>query len=283
MKTSHNYFLTLGILGSLSGCAGKAAAPTQTAVAEPSVDSRTQAKLTTALAGAHRSEKNRKRDIYRHPAETLTFFGLRDDMTVVELWPGGGWYTEVLAPVLLERGKLIITSADPNGDEKDYNVKRAKEVMALKAANPDVFAKLEMAIVAPPEKLELGAPNSADMVVTFRNLHGWMGDGLVNKVAKASFDVLKPGGTFGVEEHRGAAGSDPKTGYVDEEAAIKIIESVGFKLVGKSEINANLKDTKDHPGGVWALPPSFRNGEKDHAKYEAIGESDRFTLKFTKP
>lgn len=283
MKINPFALLATFVFASSIGCAAKTPVPTPPQTAASSTESNIQGKLASALAGTHRSDKNRKRDIYRHPAETLTFFGLRDDMNVVELWPGGGWYTEVLAPVLQEHGKLTVTSADTSGDPNDYMVKRAKEMAELKATNPAVFGKVELAIIAPPEKLQLGPPNSVDLVVTFRNLHGWMGGGMADKVVKASFDVLKPGGVFGVEDHRGAAGSDPKTGYVDEAAAIALIESAGFKLVQKSEINANPKDTKDHPNGVWALPPSLRNGDTDRAKYEAIGESDRFTLKFTKP
>lgn len=275
-------------LGLFAGCAGKSATSPQSAASDPAANSaanpaeRTAAKVQAALAGSHRSDKNRARDQWRHPAETLSFFGLRDDMTVVELWPGGGWYTEVLAPVLAERGKLIVTSADPNGDPNAYMVKRAKEMVALKEKHPTVFGKVQAAIIDPPAKLELAPAGSVDMVVTFRNLHGWMGDGSAEKVVRAAYDALKPGGVFGVEDHRGKAGSDPKTGYVDEAAAIKLIEGVGFKLAEKSEVNANPRDTKDHENGVWALLPSLRNGDKDRAKYEAIGESDRFTLKFVK-
>jgi predicted methyltransferase len=274
--------LPLGV--ALAGCASKNAAPAATAGASAaSDDERTSAKVQAALAGSHRSEKNRARDKWRHPAETLGFFGLLDDMTVVELAPGAGWYTEVLAPVLAERGHLRVTMVDPNGDPNDYNVKRAKEMLALKEQHPDVFGKVEGAIIDPPKSWSLGPAGSADLVVTFRNLHGWLGDGSAEKVAKAAFDVLKPGGVFGVEDHRGKPGSDPKTGYVDEEQAIKLIEGVGFKLAAKSEVNANPKDTKDHENGVWALPPTLRNGDKDRQKYVDIGESDRFTLKFVKP
>ena len=249
----------------------------------PAVADPTAAKLQAALAGGHRAEKNRARDVYRHPAETLTFFGLRDDMTVVELWPGGGWYTEILGPVLKEKGKLIVTGNDPNGPPDAPATKRAKEYADGLASKADVLGKVQLAVIAPPEKLELGPPASADLVMTFRNLHGWLNGKYADKVFAAAFAVLKPGGVLGLEEHRGNPGQDPKTGYVEETVAIRLAEAAGFKLVEKSEINANPKDTKDYEQGVWTLPPSYRLGDKDRAKYAAIGESDRMTLKFVKP
>jgi predicted methyltransferase len=242
----------------------------------------TAAKVATVLAGTHRSEKNRARDIYRHPAETLAFFGLRDNMTVMELWPGGGWYTEILGPVLKERGKLIVTSFDPNGPEGN-NTNSAKKLRDSLAANAATYGDVKTAIVAPPDKLELGPPASVDLVLTFRNLHNWIGAGIAEKLMAASFAVLKPGGVLGIVEHRANPGQDIKSGYVEEAVAIRYAESAGFKLAEKSEINANPKDTKDHPEGVWTLPPSLRLKDKDKDKYLAIGESDRMTLKFVKP
>ncbi len=244
------------------------------AVAAP--DAATTAKIKSALAGAHRSEKNKVRDPHRHPLETLSFFGLKDNMTVVELWPGGGWYTEVLAPVLAEKGKLVATNTDPS---KGYG-KTYKELIDGKK---DVFGKVQVAQVVPPDDLNLGAPGSADLVVTFRNLHNWIGAKYADKVLAAAFKVLKPGGTLGIEEHRGKPDQDMKSGYVPEATAIQLAEAAGFKLVEKSDINNNPKDTKDYPKGVWTLPPSFREGDKDKDKYAAIGESDRMTLKFVKP
>jgi predicted methyltransferase len=270
--------------GAQSGTPATGAAPAAaTAPAAPAIDDATGQKLRAALAGGHRSEKNRARDVHRHPFETLSFFGLRDDMTVVELWPGGGWYTEVLAPVLKDRGKLVVTNFDPNGPADAYYTKRAKEMNALLAKDPTIFGKVEQAPIDPPAKLVLGAPGSADLVVTFRSVHGWMSDNMADKVFAASYDVLKPGGVLGVVDHRGKPGLDPKSGYVQESDVIRLAESVGFKLADKSEINANPKDTKDHPQGVWALPPSYAHGDKDREKYAAIGESDRMTLKFVKP
>jgi predicted methyltransferase len=265
------------------GCkSGPEPAPAAVTPASAAADDATTAKLIAALAGSHRSEKNRARDVYRHPLETLTFFVLRDNMTVIELWPGGGWYTEILAPVLKERGKLFVTSADPNGPEGNAtnNAKKLRDTLAERAA---IYGDVKLAIVAPPEKVDLGPPASADLVVTFRNLHNWISAGTAEKIMAAAFSVLKPGGVLGLTDHRAKPGQDIKSGYVEEAVAIRYAESAGFKLVEKSEINANPKDTKDHPEGVWTLPPSLRLKEKDKDKYMAIGESDRMTLKFVKP
>jgi predicted methyltransferase len=281
-------------LGVAAGCAAQqAAAPGPPAGGAPvreggtasagGTDMATSEKLRAALAGAHRSEANRARDVYRHPVETLSFFGLRDDMTVVELWPGGGWYTEVLGPVLKDRGKLIVTSYDPNGPPEAYNTKRAKELEALIESKRAVVGNVQVAIVAPPDQLELGPPASADVVLTFRNLHNWITGKIADQVLAAAFRVLKPGGVLGVVEHRARPGQDIKSGYVEESVAIALAERAGFRLVARSEINANPKDTKDYPEGVWTLPPTLRLGDRDRAKYLAIGESDRMTLRFVKP
>ncbi len=254
------------------------AAPTaaSAAPAAASADD-TAGKLRAALGGAHRSEKNRARDPHRHPLETLTFFGLRDSMTVVELSPGGGWYTEILAPVLKDRGRLVLTGGDPATN------KGAKEFRDRLAQTPDVFGKVEFVVWAPPAKVDLGPPGSADMVLTFRSVHGWIGSKSAEAVLKAAYDVLKPGGVLGLVEHRANPGMDVKTGYVEEKVVIDLATAAGFKLDAKSEVNANPRDTKDHPEGVWTLPPTLRLGDKDREKYVAIGESDRMTLRFVKP
>ena len=241
--------------------------------------------LDSALAGKQRSDSNRARDAYRHPKETLQFFGLRDDMTVIELWPGGGWYTEVLAPVLRERGKLVAAYADP---AKGAYYTRTRTAFETKLkGEPAVYDKVEVITFHPPESVTLGEVGKADMVLTFRNLHNWMQNGKLDPVFLAAYRALKPGGIFGVVEHRARPDADEatvaKSGYVREDQVIRIAESVGFKLVVKSEINANPKDTKDYPEGVWTLPPNYRLGDVDRAKYAAIGESDRMTLKFIKP
>jgi predicted methyltransferase len=240
--------------------------------------------LDAALAGAHRAEQNRARDAHRHPKQTLEFFGLKADMTVVELSAGGGWYTEVLAPVLRERGKLIVTHFDPAA--AGYRGRSRQAFDAKLAKEPALYDKVEVVTFAPPERASLGAPGSADMVLTFRNVHNWMLDGSLDATFAAANAVLRQGGTFGVVEHRAAAGTDAaaiaRTGYVPEAYVIDAAARHGFELVAKSELNANPKDTKDHPEGVWTLPPNFRLGDKDRAKYAAIGESDRMTLKFRK-
>ncbi|MBE8970358.1 class I SAM-dependent methyltransferase [Nostocales cyanobacterium LEGE 12452] len=237
--------------------------------------------LQTILTSSHRSEQNRLRDKYRHPAQTLEFFGLRPNMTVVELWPGGGWYTEILAPFLAAKGQLIVTKSGSS---------TSKPALALQeklAANPEVFGKVKVTQINPPNELTLAPENSVDMVATFRNIHNWVKAGYAEQVYAAAYKALKPGGILGVEEHRGLGGisleESIKTGYMSEDGVIAAVEKAGFKLVGKSEINANPKDTKDYPGGVWTLPPTLSQGEKDRERFLTIGESDRMTLKFVKP
>jgi predicted methyltransferase len=244
------------------------------------------AALQKIAAGEHRSAENKARDRYRHPVETLAWFGLRDDMTAVELSPGGGWYTEILAPFLRDRGKLYAAGYDPKS-EVDYYRKSAKRYADKLAANPAVYGKVVVTVLRPPDELAIAPDGSADMVLTFRNLHNWMGSGQAEAVLQAAYRALKPGGVFGVVAHRGDSSveQDPKaaSGYVNQDYAIALVESVGFKLVASAEINANPADTKKHPEGVWTLPPGFELGDVDRDKYAAIGESDRMTLKFVKP
>ncbi|MEH1919275.1 class I SAM-dependent methyltransferase [Nostoc sp.] len=237
--------------------------------------------LQTILSSSHRSVANRDRDKYRHPAQTLEFFGLRPNMTVVELWPGGGWYTEILAPFLASKGLLIVTNLTPSTS------KPALAFQEKLAANPEVFGKVKVAQINPPNELTLAPDNSVDIVVTFRNIHNWVKAGYDEQVYAAAYKALKPGGILGVEEHRALEGTSLeesiKTGYMSEAGVIAAVEKAGFKLVGKSEINANPKDTKDYPGGVWTLPPTLSQGQKDRQRFLTIGESDRMTLKFIKP
>jgi predicted methyltransferase len=266
------------------------AAPAASTAAPPAgVDAATDAKLKQAIAGSARTDKEKARDRYRHPLETLELFGLKDDMTVVEMSPGGGWYTSILAPVLREKGKLIVAGGDPNGDPKSEGTKNAQALLARFKATPAVFDKVQ-AVVVKRDQLDLGPDGSVDMIVTFRNFHNWTDDKKTHeKFLAVFFKALKHGGVLGIEDHRAKPGTafDAKavddSGYIPEDFVIKAIEGAGFKLAGKSEVNANPKDTKDYPKGVWTLPPTYEMGEKDHAKYEAIGESDRMTLKFVKP
>ncbi len=246
----------------------------------------TDGKIKWALAGAQRTDKEKARDAYRHPLETLEFFGLKDDMTVVELWPGGGWYTEILAPVLHDKGKLVVTTFDPVKAKNE--AEHEKEYDAKLAGAPAIYGNVVKQPLIPSDPtFVLGPEGSADMVLTFRNFHNWISAKIATKVISAAFKVLKPGGTFGIVEHRASPGDTKnvpsESGYVNEELIIEAAQMAGFKLDQKSEINANPKDTKDYPKGVWALPPVYRNGDVDRAKYQAIGESDRMTLKFVKP
>lgn len=242
--------------------------------------------LEPILQSAHRGADERARDAQRHPRQTLEFFGLRPDMTVVEIWPGNGWYTEILAPLLRDHGKLYAAQIDPAGGEYARNtVETYREKLA---GRTDLYGKVIVTTLAPPPSKELIAPpGTVDLIVTFRNLHNWMMFGWQREALQSMYAALKPGGTLGIVEHRGNPNvpqdARAASGYVNEDHAIALIESVGFKLVDRSEINANPRDTKDYERGVWALPPSYANGAVDRARYEAIGESDRFTLKFIKP
>ncbi|MES2068901.1 MAG: methyltransferase [Pseudomonadota bacterium] len=245
--------------------------------------------LQAAIANTQRSPANAARDSARHPYETLVFFGIKPHQTVVELSPGGGWYTEILAPYLRDQGKLIAAANDPNASS-EFSRKSIDRFKQKLNASPALFDKVQLGIFEPPSKQDYAAKNSADLVVTFRNIHNWVdagGDADVKGVFQTAYDSLKRGGVFGVVEHRLPAGKtqDAKasSGYVHEAYVIKLAESVGFKLAAKSEINANPKDNAEHEGGVWALPPTYTNKDKDRAAYQAIGESDRMTLKFVKP
>lgn len=243
------------------------------------------ARLKAAISGDHREAKNRARDIYRHPFETLSFFGVTPEMTVVEIYPGGGWYTEILAPYLKGRGRLYAASWEK--DAKRENIRKALHRYHEKlAARPDVYGDVVVTELS-PSKTEIAPAGTADMVLTFRNIHNWMKRGYDHIVFEAMYRALKPGGVLGVVEHRG----DPKvwpdpqalSGYVNQEDVIDMAKTAGFELLVTSEINANPKDTRNHPKGVWTLPPSLRLKDQDRAKYLAIGESDRMTLKFIKP
>jgi predicted methyltransferase len=236
--------------------------------------------LSAAIAAPHRSDANRARDRYRHPGPTLTFFGVKPTDKVVELWPGGGWYTEILAPYLAKKGQLTVATPDD---------RRTDAIKKRFAANPDVFAKVGIANFPVKDVGTPVAPGSADVVLTFRNVHNWRFGGVdaAQTAFNQAYAMLKPGGTLGVVEHRLSEGMDSaneeKSGYMKRSSVIAFAEKAGFKLAGESEINANPKDTKDYPKGVWTLPPNYAEGDVDKAKYAAIGESDRMTLKFVKP
>jgi predicted methyltransferase len=241
--------------------------------------------IATIADGDHRSSKNRARNASRRPAQTLAFFGIKPNMTVVEIAPGGGWYTEILAPYLKQNGKYYAAHYDPN-HEREYYRKSVARFSEKLAANPALYGDVELTLFSPPSPMTPAPDGSADMVVTFRNTHGWMRDGQAEAAFAAMHKALKPGGILGIVQHRGdpEKDQDPKaaSGYVREDVMIKMVEAAGFELVDHSEINANPRDTRDYPKGVWTLPPGFREGDVDRAKYEAIGESDRMTLKFVK-
>ena len=242
--------------------------------------------LQAVIDGEHRSVVHKARDQYRHPGETLTWLGLKSHMTVVEITPGRGWYTEILAPYLKDNGTFYAAGYDRESD-RVYMRNLNKMLDEMLTSNLDVYGTPTITELAPPHKTVIAPEGSADMVLTFRNVHNWMSAGTADGVFSAMYTALKPGGILGVVEHRGDPGTpqDPqaRSGYVTEEAAIQMVEKAGFKRVAKSEVNANPKDTKDHPEGVWTLLPRLRLGQVDQEKYLAIGESDRMTLKFMKP
>ena len=240
----------------------------------------------SALSGAQRSDVNKQRDQYRHPRETLEFFGLRENMTVVEISPGGGWYTEVLAPLVTAEGKLYAAHYALNPPSPYYRRSLGKYLGKL-AENKDVYSEVVVTQLQPPMIAETAPAGSADMVLTFRNVHNWVNAGNDAAMLAAAFKALKPGGILGVVGHRAKPGTSlevmKKSGYLTQDHVIALAEAAGFKLASSSEINANPKDTADHPEGVWSLPPGLRMGDKNRDHYIAIGESDRMTLKFFKP
>jgi len=243
-----------------------------------------QNSLAQWLSAPHRTPGNVVRDVYRHPIETLTFFGVKDNSTVVEILPGSrGYYLELLAPYLKARGVYFAANRDELAarqylaDHKKF-LERLKEDAAL-------FEKVRVTKFN-ADRHEIAPAGSADFVLTFRNLHNWMERHEIDGALRAFHKALKPGGVLGVVDHRGRTDmsqeAQMKFGYVREDVAIKLIEKAGFKLAATSEVNANPKDTKDYPQGVWTLPPTYRLGDKDRARYQAIGESDRFTHRFVK-
>jgi predicted methyltransferase len=261
-------------------------APTSTA---QNLDAATAAALDAALAGAHRSDRNKARDQYRHPKETLAFFGLRRDMTVVEVWPGGGWYTEVLAPVLKGSGKLYLAQYGKHAI-MGYQGQEDAALLEKTKKFPDVFGGVQFTALWPPQDVAIAPAGSADLVLTFRNVHNWVNADYkldAGKVFATFFTALKPGGILGIVDHRWP---DAKTedanagnGYVSEDRIKALAKAAGFEFVAGSDVNRNLRDTHDHPNGVWSLPPDLSGKPEDRARHLAIGESDRLTLKFRKP
>ena len=245
----------------------------------PLLAARADADLRQFIASPERTPANVARDAARHPLEELTFFGVRPDATVVEVWPGRLYWSEILAPYLAERGSYIAAVPDRTWPDEAAADRR------MLAARPGLYGKVRI-VELDSGHTDIAAPNSVDAVLTFRNLHNWMAMGTAPELLAAFHRALKAGGILGVEDHRGNATvpQDPKAlnGYVRQDYAIRLIEAAGFKFLGSSEIGANPRDSKDYKAGVWTLPPTFALGQVDRAKYAAIGEADNFVLKFQK-
>ncbi|MDR7122921.1 methyltransferase [Rheinheimera soli] len=247
--------------------------------------------LTALAEHSFRSEEDKARNQYRHPVETLTFFGIKPSMSVLEIWPARGWYTDILAPYLKDQGKLTVANfrvddGTMQDDRKIFWSRISERFSQRILKHKEHFGSVEQTEFDPPGYMFLGLTQQYDMVLSFRNAHIWNEQGYLLDVFRAVFDVLKPGGVFGIVEHRASRVSEISSsaveGYLDESYVIAVAEHAGFKLQAKSEVNANPKDTKDYPKGVYALPPTLAMGTVDREKYLAIGESDRMTLKFVK-
>ena len=250
----------------------------QPVASPPAVAPEPATALQAALAAPTRTPANVARDKYRNPAATLAFFGVEPGDTVVELWPGGGWYTEVLAPYLAGSGVLHVVPPTGNYEQR----------IRTKISSNPAYAAVQVATFTAGQPTSI-APGSADVVLTFRNVHSWLDEEapIADRVFAEAYRVLKPGGTLGVVEHRLPEEAEDArqmtSGYVKVSTVRRLAEAAGFQFAGSSEVNANPRDTKDYPEGVWTLPPSLQLGDKDREKYLAIGESDRMTLKFVKP
>ncbi len=261
------------------------------AIAAPKLDVATTTLLDAALIGDQRSDAEKARDVYRHPKDALAFYGLSASQSVIEIFPGGGWWTNVLAPVLRDKGKLTVAmNTDLNNASARGGLGKTLERYAAK---PKVFDKVEIANFDPAHNTKLGADGSADMVLLFRDMHNLIADNKAAITLKLVFDVLKKGGVLAIEQHRWPDAKaypakrpdweDGNWGYVKTSEVMALAKAAGFTLASASEVNANAKDTKDYPNSVWSLPPTLADGDKDKAKYLAIGESDRMTLRFMKP
>lgn len=241
--------------------------------------------IENAVAAKHRAEKNSARDQYRNPIETLEFFELAENQTVVEIWPGGGWYAEILAPYLMDKGQYYAAHFDINAGI-DFFTRYQQKFAKKMQDQPKIYGGAKLTAFYPPNKVNT-IKGTADRVLTFRNVHNWMKSGFAQEAFNEFYSMLKPGGLLGVVEHRAKPGTDLETmiksGYVTELKVIEFAEKAGFKLLVTSEINSNAKDTANHPKGVWTLPPRLALGDEKREHYVAIGESDRMTLKFVKP
>jgi predicted methyltransferase len=296
MEPSMKPVLSLALATGLAALAAGLAAPGVAAAHDPAEHAASptaqapadvnDAALAAAVAGSWRDPNNARRDAWRHPAQTLGFFGVRPDQTVIEITPGGGWYAEILAPYLRNDGHYVAAVWDDAiTGQPGYRYDLNKRLRAKLAGNA-VYGKPDVRVFDPMNP-SFGPAGSADVVLTFRNAHNWVDEGTADKYFQAFFDVLKPGGVLGLADHRAKPGTDldtmKKSGYLTEALVIELAQKAGFVLQDRSEINANPKDTADHPNGVWTLPPTNNHAKEDDARYQAIGESDRMTLRFVKP
>ncbi|MFW5447977.1 MAG: class I SAM-dependent methyltransferase [Methylophagaceae bacterium] len=246
-----------------------------------------QFKLGNAVIAEHRSENNKARDIYRNPGKTLAFFGIQSDMSVVEIWPGKGWYTEIIEPLIKSGNGQFIAAGFPQNAGPEWRQNMQKEYQQWLELSPEQYDQVKVVELGPPSYWQIAPNNSVDAILTFRNVHNWLKGGYESEMFTAFYTALKPGGILGVTDHRALSGTDLETmktsGYLTEKLVIELAKKAGFVLEAVSEINANSLDNTQHPKGVWTLPPTLRLGDEDREKYLTIGESDRMTLRFRKP
>lgn len=247
-------------------------------------DARIPENLDDAINSPVRFSDNEDRDEYQHPKETLEFFGISPEMTVVEISPGAGYFTEILAPYLARNGQYVMAVPRLPSNPPPVMIQNERKIQEILLRHSEVQTKTKLIPFEPLNKRNKTKRDFADMVLTFNHVHNWVAKKSAPQSFKFVYDILKPGGVFGVVQHRIAEGKKkvPKSGYMTESEVIALAKKAGFKLVGRSEINANPKDTADYPTGVWTLPPTYRLGDKDRERYENIGESNRMTLKFLK-
>jgi predicted methyltransferase len=242
--------------------------------------------LETIINSQHRAESNLLRDQYRHPQQTLDFMGIKPSMSVIEIWPGKGWYTEILAPWLKQGGGSFIAAGFPQHVGPKWRQQMQQEYGSWLKKTPELYDQVNVVELGPPNLWTLGDDDSVDAVLTFRNVHNWVKGGYADEIFTATYRVLKPGGVLGIVDHRAKQDTDIETmkrsGYLTENLVVELAQKTGFKLKAKSEVNANPLDDTQHPKGVWTLMPTLRMGDEGKAKYLAIGESDRFTLLFEK-
>ncbi len=239
--------------------------------------------LRRAIDGDHRSPAEQARDTYRHPFETLTFFGVEADDTVVQMYPRNGWYTQILAPYLQDDGLLIVAHLPRQPDREGFSMNRDQTFYSRMREYPEIYRHIENMNAPLGERITFNPPGTVDAILDFRNAHGWLQNG-TEPLLQSWYEALKPGGTVGIVTHRADADGPEGRGYVHEQSVIDAMEQAGFELEDRAEINANPDDTKDHPEGVWSLPPEMRNvPDNERIRYLRIGESDRMTLRFSKP